>query len=268
MRKKDIPVNYISSEQDGIQNNIDQYLEKPIGSGPRADFKPEYFDNAISQKGYRAVWEQAMLCPCHDGISGQPEYHCPMCKGRGYYYFSAEETTVLVTSINGRKEQTPVGIRDAGTAYATPLSICDMGYRDRLTFMDFRAKFTETVIKSKDKEGLRYRCVKAIAAMYEGVVYKEGLDFMVEDGEYQDYVVWSNNTIPDGERYSIIYQIHPSYVCMGPIHEIRGTYTMYQGMGASKFVALPKQFLIKKEDYLENGVPNIPLEEQSSDIIY
>lgn len=255
-RKRDIPIKHINSEPSGIEENIKNYLEKPIGSGPRADFKPEYFDSAIATKGYKMLWESAMVCPCQDPISGQPDVACKHCFGLGYFYYTKEHTRAIVTSINGRKDQTPIGIRDAGTAYLTPVSVVNMGFRDRVTFTDFRAMFGETLLRTEQGDGLRYRCLEVSAMMWEGKMYNHTVDFNIIRGELQDYVEWITQDIPLGERYSIQYQTHPSYVCMGPMHEIRGTYTMYHGQGEEVFVALPKQFLIKREDFLENGVPN------------
>ncbi|MNP64119.1 hypothetical protein D3C76_1595910 [compost metagenome] len=41
---------------------------------------------------------------------------------------------------------------------------------------------------------------------------------------------------------------------MGPIHELRGTYTMHKTT-VEKFVQLPKQFQIKREDFVDADTP-------------
>lgn len=109
----------------------------------RPDFKPELFDSAIRQKGYKMVWEQSMLCSCYDLDSGQPDFRCTHCRGKGYVYFDPQEIRAVVTSLNGHKEQERIGLMDFGTAYLTPSSVDDVGFRDRFTFIDFTIKYTE-----------------------------------------------------------------------------------------------------------------------------
>lgn len=225
----------------------DQIL--PSHSMVRPDFKPEYFDTAIAQKGYKVIWEQGMLCSCYNH-DGQPDFMCTTCRGRGYVYFDPKETRALVTSINGHKEQEHIGLYDFGSAYLTPLSTDNVGYRDRFTFLDFTMKFSEVITTTGTQDDLRYPVKSVIALRQRSNVYMEGVDFNIsKDGRK---VEWISTSINSGEQYSILYNTCPVYIAINPIHELRGTYTMYKQGGLEQFVPLPKQFQIKREDFVDN----------------
>ncbi len=220
--------------------------------GVRADFKPELFDKAIYQKGYRILWEQAMFCSCYRGTSGQPDYNCPSCYGKGYIYFDPKEIRAVVTSINGHKEQINVGLYDMGTAYLTPRSTDNIGFRDRFTFMDFTTKFSEVIVRDSgnqfiNTDNLRYKALDMYMVRVLDTVYMRGKDFdLSKDGKQ---MVWNTN-VPSGTMYSVLYSTNPVYVAMGPIHELRGSYSMLKAHGLESFYQFPKQYQIKREDFL------------------
>lgn len=217
---------------------------------PRADFKPDYFDTLIQQKGYRVIWQQGMFCSCYTASSGQPDYSCRSCKGKGYLYFGDKETRALVTSISGRKEQDHIGLDDIGSAYLTPLSTDDVGFRDRFVFLDFTMKYSEIIEHIGESDILRYPAMSIIAVRQLDKVYRRGIDFdLSHDGRTLD---WKGYQLNLGEKYSVLYTTRPVYIAVNPIHELRGTYTMAKNGGLEKFVALPKQYQIKREDFIEN----------------
>lgn len=220
------------------------------GTGPRADFKPELFDTLILQKGYRVIWEQGMLCSCLKAGTGQPRYLCPACKGKGYVYFDPKETRALVTSISGRQEQERIGLNDLGTAYLTSLSTDNVGFRDRFTFLDFTMKHSELVIRSGGlSDILTYPAKNIICVRTVDKVFKRGIDFNLSRDGWN--IEWYSMALSEGTQYSVLYDTSSVYVAINPIHELRGTYTMYKGGGKEAFVNLPRQFQIKREDFLD-----------------
>jgi hypothetical protein len=242
---------------DGSQ--IEQQIKQVAGTGmiaTRADIRPDLFDTAIRQKGYRILWEQGMFCSCNSSSSGQPDYTCPACFGKGYIYFDPKEIRALVTSINGHKEQGHIGLDDMGSAYLTPESTDYIGFRDRFTFMDFTTKFSEVVTRDKDQNGslsdtLRYSVIDVLAVRVLDRIYLRGQDFDIT-GDDTRSLTWKENFLYSGDQYSILYTTHPVYVAIGPIHELRGTYSLAGGKGLEVFHQLPKQYQIKREDFL-NG---------------
>lgn len=220
------------------------------GMGPRVDFKADIFDTAIRQKGYKLIWEQAMLCSCYTPSSGQPAYGCPACRGKGYIYFNPVETRAIVTSISGRKEQDHIGLNELGTAYLTALSTDDVGFRDRFTFLDFTMKYSQLVEKgAPDKpDMLAYPAADIIAVRRLNEIYRRGIDFdLSKDGWYLE---WKGGNLIQGDVYSVLLKTAAVYIAINPIHELRGTYTTFKQRGGEQFVPLPKQFQIKREDFL------------------
>jgi len=223
----------------------------PTGNQVRADLKPELFDSAILQKGYTVIWEQGMFCPCLNLRSGQPDYACPECGGKGYAYFGAKETKALVTSISGNKDQDRIGLNEQGSAYLTPLSTDMVGFRDKFTFVDFDIKFSEVIARGETQyDRLDYQALRIIAVKSIGKEYVEGFDYIMSNEGKS--IEWINPTaIPRDQSYSILYTTKPVYIAIGPVHELRGTYTMAKGGGVESFVRLPSQFHIKREDLLD-----------------
>lgn len=214
----------------------------------RADFKPELFDTLIKQKGYRVIWEKGMFCSCIDAESGQPDYNCPACHGKGYIYIDPKETRAVITSINGRKDQDRIGLNDQGSAYLTPLSTELVGFRDRFTFCDFTVKLSEVLTKGDDR--CRYPVKEICSVMQLKNPYIEGTDFSLSANKLD--LIWHNPCLQDGESYSILYTTNPVYIAINPIHELRGTYSMVKGKGLETFIQFPSQYQIKREDLLDN----------------
>jgi hypothetical protein len=217
---------------------------------PRADFKGEQFDTLIQQKGYRVLWQQGMFCSCYIAESGQPDYNCSTCKGKGYIYFGDSETRALVTSINGRKEQEHIGLQDLGSAYLTPLSSDNVGFRDRFVFLDFTMKYSEIVTHTGSVDPLRYPVIELIAIRKLDDEIRRGVDLNLSvDGKSLE---WITHNLEIGDKYSVLYTTRPVYIAINPIHELRGSYTMLKGGGLERFVKLPNQYQIKREDFIEN----------------
>lgn len=216
---------------------------------PRVDFRPNDFDNIVNQKGFHTIWEQGMYCSCYTD-SGQPDYNCPTCGGRGYLYFGAKKTRCLVTSIKGKKVEEKIGLDDKGSAYLTSLTTDNIGFRDRFTFPDFTMKYSDIIKRdaSSNADPVRYHILEVIMVRALDRELKEEQDFVVS--EDRKSLIWSEGSLEPQEQYSILYTTRPVYIAINPIHELRGSYSMYKGQGQEYFTPLPKQFQIKREDFL------------------
>lgn len=244
-------------QQDRVIQNTDiaGSIQKTANNimAARADMDPQLYDTLILQKGYRIVWEQGMFCSCLDTHSGQPDYNCVACLGKGYIYFDPTEIRAVVTSISGNKDQNNrIGLDEIGTAYLTPSSIHKVGFRDRFTFLDFVIKFSEIIRGDNSlSHKLRYPAKSIITVRVLGKEYYEGEHFSVsEDGWY---ITWKEAPFHGPITYSILYTTNPVYIAIGPIHELRGTYTLKKGRGAELFCRLPDQYMIKREDFVRDG---------------
>jgi len=217
---------------------------------PRVDLRPELFDTAIQQQGYRMIWEQAMYCSCYDRTSGQPDMVCGSCYGKGYKYINPQEIRALATSISANKDLDRVGLNEMGTAYLTAPSTCNIGYRDRFTIVDFTTRFSE-ILEYTGNDRLRYPATEIVAVYQLNQEYRRGVHFNLSEDKM--YLEWITKDLELDTRYSVLYDLTPVYIAMGPIHDLRGTYTLKGMKGMEGFMQLPKQFQIKREDFLANG---------------
>lgn len=219
----------------------------------RVDFNVASFDKAISEKGINISWEEAMLCFCVGENQGQPSFNCKYCNGSGYLYSKPKATIALVSKIGGKQNFEATGSRSVGDAYLTPLSNVIMGFHDRITFTDFKSKYSESVnILFGKSVKLKHPAKSIISAQYRDLIIDPKDILIINNG-------WNITIFPDlintyvnddkkqkGNNFfvSLLYSTAPSYSIVDILHELRGTQ-----VGPSKtFVELSKQYLIKRED--------------------
>jgi len=233
--------------------NIIFETENIHAGGPRVDLKPEQFDLLIHQKGYRVTWEQAMFCSCYS-TSGQPNYECDTCHGLGYVYFNPVETRIAVASIAGNKQQDRIGLNDVGYAYATTKTSDLVGFRDRFTFTDFTTRFSEVVERQPVgiPDILRYPVTSINCVRQLDMIFTIEEDFIVDPNSPRQ-LLWLTESIVPGDNYSILYITKPVYIVINIEHEIRGSWVVSHALGGEKFVALPKKYQLKREDFLHES---------------
>lgn len=204
-----------------------------------------------------AIWEQATVCPCINPDTNQPDFNCTLCSGTGFIYFQPMAIKVLTTSLPGTPENEIIGYREPGTAYCTPTSDIVMGYQDHLYFPDFNVKFSQLV--KFDESGKSSRLIKPctkIVTLTDGKsFYKYGTDYVISDADNK-YLLWlnpSNKPLPT-QQMSCLYFTHPVYAVMEAMHELRATWVTFQ-KPADTFVELPKQYLVKRLDFIYTGTP-------------
>lgn len=223
---------------------------------PRVEMWENMYDDLISDRGQDAEWERACVCSCVSKDSGQPNYTCPICGGSGYRYLKAQKIRVVVTSFNSQTELEMPELREPGTAYVTPRDDVIMGYKDRLRFPNFKCMFSEVLRFSTEDYGLgvsdrTYRNIKSVVFVADGQYeYEEGIDFEVTDDRY--HIKWLDAEYAeklDGKTLSILYYTTPSYLVNDILHELRATMSMRK-TSTEKFVELPKQYKLQREDFI------------------
>lgn len=215
----------------------------------RVDFKQQDFDKAIQQHGARVLWERSVLCTCYDQYSGQPDYTCPYCEGKGYIYIAPKEIKALAYSQQGDKEQIPIGLLDLGTSLMTTRAQDRVGFRDRITFLDMQTPYSQIINYSGDSQGekLKYNCISMQYVHIDGV---EVTDYTIEGNR----LILGESTLEEFEpsndtRIAVLMMIRPTYIVIDMPHELRGTYIKFQH-AVDTWYELPKQFMIKREDLL------------------
>lgn len=213
----------------------------------RVDLMPNEFDKEIYQKGVRIVWEKSCLCSCLDPHTGQGDFGCPACKGRGYTYFDPQPIRAVVNGMTGDKNQIPIGLMDVGTSLMTTMSKDGVGFRDRLTFVDFRTSYSQVVSYSSAGTPMKYACMEFTQARVLSSAIDDSLITFSEDR--QTMFIDPSAGLAEGERIAVLYRIQPTYIVIDIPHELRGTFVKF-GNPEEKWMVLPRQFLIKREDLL------------------
>lgn len=236
---------------------------------PRVDFYVDQYDEIILQKGMRTLWEEAMTCYCLSVDTGQPDFNCTTCSGSGYIYAPPKETKVLTSGLTGKFDLATIGMVQKGTAYVTALSTVLMGYHDRLTFPDFKSKYSQTVTFCDGKSTRLHRPAKKIIRCLTSVAEYIPIEAKSVEGNIDNvadtaqlmpdfkisedglYIEWVNiETWPaDDSRAAILYMTGPSYVIDDITHELRATYVKFK-QNTDTFKELPKQYSLKREDFV------------------
>jgi hypothetical protein len=225
------------------------YNEWALNKFGRIDFKTNDLDKLVYQKGARAVWEKSMLCSCIDPNTCQPDYTCPACHGKGYLFFDPEAIRCSVYGMSGQKDQIAIGLLDVGTCMMTTMSMDSVGFRDRITFLDFITPYSQVLTyDSTLTEGVRLKyqveditAIKTLATTIDSSKYVISAD--------KQHLTFQPGVLGDGERFSVLAHIQPVYIVIDMPHELRGTFVKF-GNAEEKWTLLPKQFLIKREDLI------------------
>lgn len=228
------------------QNNNGN-IERQLTNFMRVDFKVDNFDLIIHQKGANVTWQKSALCSCINTKTGQSDYNCPACKGKGYIYFDDTKIRAVVSGITGDKSQIPIGLLDVGTSYLTTKSTDLVGFRDRIIFEDFRTAYSEVATCIDNEVELRYECENLVAVHVLSTALP--LDKISISEDKTKLIIDPEVGIQNGERVSLLYHIKPVYIVIDIPHELRGTYVKF-GYKEEQWKVLPKQLMIKREDLL------------------
>lgn len=216
----------------------------------RVDFKDEEFERAIHQRGARIIWEKSMFCSCINEHSGQPAFDCIGCNGKGYVYFGAEQIRGVVSGLTGDKSQIPIGLMDVGSCLLTAKASDKIGFRDRLTFDDFRVPYSQVLTyDSTDSDGvkLKYECEEIISVRVLNVEIPATDYTLSEDKQHLTFI--GESPFQDGERFAVLCRIKPVYIVIDIPHELRGTFVKFMKPDET-WIELPKQYMLKREDLL------------------
>jgi hypothetical protein len=222
-------------------------LEKAL----RVDFDPNLFNEAIEIKGYRMVWQRAMLCPCNgnNDQTQQVDPNCSLCRGGGWLYFrptgyvvptdaigelddiqqllvdqpdAAVIRGVLTNLANTFDPDDKLGHWKFGDSQVTVRSENKLSYYDRLTHLDSTITYSERLEIGAVDPNLktRYPIVevnhfRSLTTVYDDTYYD------VVDGA----IVWKVGKAPaSGTTVAIHYHCHPAWLVMDHPHAIRNTF--------------------------------------------
>ncbi len=219
----------------------------------RADFKIEEFSRIIEQKGYIVTWERATVCPCLKTVTGtgQPDFNCVLCSGKGRFWHDAQTIKGIMTNFNEDARYNQAGETMAGTSYFTTLATNKLGFWDRLTNTHSQVRYSEIITKGDERgtDKTRFIPLKVDVLRTVTQVYDYGIDFTV-DGE-TGVIDWAvpGNEPARGEQYSVEYLMHPRWIVIDLPNVLRDTYVKTKKPG-STHTAMPVKAVVRLEFFV------------------
>jgi hypothetical protein len=216
---------------------------------PSVQIHATKFEQLIARRGRDVKWQQSILCSCWNMDSGQPQYDCRACGGKGYTYEEPIVERSLVMSITATKEfEDMAGVFDVGDAVMTvpkrvykvhknpgntsgvetltydhECPMYDVGMYDLVTLLDDDYKTSELLVRNtpmyeRPADTLLNPDIVEIITIrvsdpVTGLVTKfaPGVDFT----NVGNKIEWLTANQPsEGQRYSVTYKHRPVFTVL------------------------------------------------------
>ena len=217
----------------------------------RADFKPEEFYKIIFQKGYSVMWEKSSICPCvAKDREGQPDFNCPLCFGKGRYWFDPKSILGIMTSFANESKWNQTGEYLQGTSYFTCMPENKLGFWDRITNINSKIRYSEVVERGRynasNSDKLKFKPIQTIGLRTITTVYKANIDFKLNEAD--STIEWGLGGLEPvvGEQYSVEYILHPKWIVIDLVNVLRDTQVKYKKPGV-QFQEMPVRAMVRLE---------------------
>lgn len=230
----------------------------------RADFRPDYFKQAIDQKGRFVIWRKALLCPCINPTTNQSEINCEDCDGSGFVYVDPLKIQAWTTNFDQNLSiYKHAGAWLAGEGSATTYPEHRCGYRDSLELINDVMSFNE-VLKKENRRGIRsklpdgvdsarYRIKQIVRLAYKDSenrtqLAEEGVHFALTEDGWIRWLPAGDGLVVPGDYFSVLYNFAPVYIVTSHANATRNEMNIF-AQPKNTLTALPLRVLIKL-DYL------------------
>jgi len=189
------------------------------------------FDALLRDHGYCVTWEKAAMCPNRplDGVA--PERHhvnCSFCDGKGFIYYGARDTEMLVQAVRLSQQFYAQGRWDAGSVLVTARPEYRISWWDRITLRNGTARSSE-IIRRQPSGGVDAVKYDVLQVDHVSWVDRAGGLVELEGGLINssnativgNQVSWGASAPDAGSYYEISYQYRPRYVVQDLLHQHR-----------------------------------------------
>jgi len=227
-------------------------VSKPwLGFNQRSDFNVVEFYRVIKKLGYFVTWSKSAICPCiTKDDSGTPDFNCPLCKGKGRYWFDPQLIQGIMTNFNEDVRYQQLGEIQAGASYFTTLPENKLGFWDKLANEDSKIRHSEIVERGDHgvKDKLRFSPIEINNLRTVKEEFAEGLNFKFD--EVNKSIEWLSDEPMRGTRYTVDYLCHPVWLVIDLINVLRDTLVKSKKPGVT-FTELPVRALVKLEFFTQ-----------------
>ena len=217
----------------------------------RSDFQIQEFYRAIKKLGYFVSWSKAGKCPCiPEEKQAQPDFNCPLCRGKGWYWFDTQTIQGIMTNFNEQLKYNQTGEIAAGTSYFTTLPQYKLNFWDRLENLHSKIRYTEVLTKGNhgEKDRFRFKPIDIINCRTVKSIYDKKTDFTLDTDAAEIDWTPTGREPNTGERYSVEYFIHPSWIVTN-IFPIRDTFVKSKKPSVT-FTELPIKVEVRLEYFV------------------
>ena len=252
----------------------------PNKARPRVDFSMVEFKKLMYTKGVDLTWEQCAECPCSQRAdafplgsliestnvtTGEARQDCTLCKGRGYFWHSAQDIRAILTGASADTNKYALyGQYARGMVSLTLLPEHLPAYGDRYTVRESVQVYREDKVRvagalqelrypvtprlldlatgSVELGVLRIQRASASGLSTEADALEEGVDFVVTEAGLVDFTLGdARGTAPEvGARFTASYYSQPRYYAVDSPHTHRDS-TLLRKSATERPLLLPVQ---------------------------
>lgn len=226
---------------------------------PKTEFKKEYFDSAVWDKGYDVIVEKAFKCPCMTA-DNHPLTDCQNCLGLGWTFINPLQSRALIHSVNFSTQTKNWSELLIGTISVTLRDIERVGFMDKITIMNSplinnKSTYSEVLTIRLDTATFVFLAYKPINII--GVWAFNGSNVplvKLPESSYSvslinPYVVnitYDFSTLPNfNNTISILYLHSMTYNILDLPHDIRNSYKVNNN-GKEEQIILPINGIARK----------------------
>lgn len=194
----------------------------------RLDFLHPDFSALIDNKGYDAIWERAIPCPCAKR-QGAPMSNCQNCQGTGWVFINPMQIKVVSQSLNKETKYKEWSQERLGTASFTVRPEYHLNFMDKITLLNTSSRESENrlvyIIDGQKMINTIYPILEVVEIFkFSGINSKLQL---LDKSSYsvQDRFVVFNGTadIKEKDSLTITYDHNVQYHILDLNHDIRNT---------------------------------------------
>lgn len=209
----------------------------------RVDIHPDKFAKLVENKGSELIHHHAILCPCLNPDTGQPDPNCSFCE-MGWQYYGAAPIKGVCSGITAEKQFAENGALTLGTMQLTTHADVELGYHDRIENVNSVVNFSELILRSADANAHTRYGIVGVNRLVDSTnrVFVAGVDFSFSGKT----ITWLTTPPAVGAYFAIAYQVHPLWLVLSHLHIVRDTRVKFRHRVDTHY-RLPIQVLCKLE---------------------
>ena len=225
----------------------------------RVDFKKESFDALFPQKGYNAIWEKSIKCPCNSENNDHPKSDCQNCGSTGIVFYNPIQTRVISHSQNMDTKYKEWSEERLGNSSLTIRDSFKISFMDRFTYIDAESVHNERIYPKELTDGLGtatyaftwYPIIRMEAAFLfvnsstKLTLLEEGVDYTISN----NVITFVDNSY-DGKTVTIRYIHRPQYLVIDTPRETMVTSIKDKKTGKSQEVLMPIHAMCRRSHYV------------------